>query len=117
MNDDASVAVLAAFVVFSRIGACLLLMPGFSSPRVPVQVRLYIAVAVSLALTPLQFDIVRPLLADGQPLHLLRLMGSEMFTGAAIGIAAGSSCGKLARSARPRVTTPETPNPSPSARS
>ncbi len=86
MSDTASVSVLAAFVVFSRIGACLLVMPGFSSPRIPVQVRLYIAVAVSLALTPLQFDIIRPMLSDGQPLHLLRLMGSEMFTGAAIGL-------------------------------
>ena len=82
----ASLWVLTAFVVFSRIGACLLVMPGFSSPRIPVQVRLFIAVAVSLALTPLQIDFVRPLLADGAPVHLLRLMGSEMFIGAAIGL-------------------------------
>ena len=86
MNGSAPLAVLTAFVVFSRIGACLLVMPGFSSPRVPVQVRLFIAVAVSLALTPLQLDIVRPLLSDGEPLHLLRLMGSELFIGAAIGM-------------------------------
>lgn len=86
MNDPASVSVLAAFVVFSRIGACLLLMPGFSSPRIPVQVRLFIAIAVSLALTPLQLDVLRPLLDDGEPVHLLRLMGSELFTGAAIGL-------------------------------
>ena len=86
MNDAASLSLLTAFVVFSRIGACLLVMPGFSSPRIPVQVRLFIAVAVSLALTPLQLDIVRPLLVDGAPIHLLRLMGSEMFIGAAIGL-------------------------------
>ena len=86
MNDGASASVLAAFVVFSRIGACLLLMPGFSSPRIPVQVRLFIAVAVALALTPLQIDAIRPLVADGQPVHLLRVMGSELFVGAAIGL-------------------------------
>ncbi len=86
VNDDASVSVLAAFVVFSRIGACLLLMPGFSSPRIPVQVRLFIAVAVALALTPLQIDAIRPIIADGEPLHLLHLMGSELFIGAAIGL-------------------------------
>lgn len=87
MNPDAaSLSVLTAFVVFSRIGACLLVMPGFSSPRIPVQVRLFIAVAVSLALTPLQIDIVRPLLADGTPIHLLRLMASELFIGATIGV-------------------------------
>ena len=86
MNDSASVPVLAAFVVFSRIGACLLLMPGFSSPRIPVQVRLFIAVAVALALTPLQIDAIRPIVADGQPVHLLHLMGSELLIGAAIGL-------------------------------
>lgn len=86
MNEAASLSVLTAFVVFSRIGACLLIMPGFSSPRIPVQVRLFIAVAVSLALVPLQIDVVRPLLRDGTPVHLLRLMASELFIGVAIGL-------------------------------
>ena len=86
MNGAASDAVLAAFVVFSRIGACLLVMPGFSSPRVPVQVRLFIALAVSLALTPLQFAAVRPLVDDGTPVRLLRVMGSELLVGGAIGL-------------------------------
>ena len=76
LNDAASTSVIAAFVVFSRIGACLMFMPGFSSPRVPVQVRLFIAIAVSLALTPLQLDLVRPLIAFGEPVTLLRLMVS-----------------------------------------
>ena len=31
--------VLHAFLIFCRIGACLMLMPGFSSPRVPVRFR------------------------------------------------------------------------------
>lgn len=86
MNDAASLSVLTAFVVFSRIGACLLVMPGFSSPRIPVQVRLFIAVAVSLALTPLQIDVVRPLLAEGSPVQLLGVMGSELIIGAGIGL-------------------------------
>ena len=86
LNDAASTSVIAAFVVFSRIGACLMFMPGFSSPRVPVQVRLFIAIAVSLALTPLQLDFVRPLIADGEPITLLRLMGSELLIGSAIGL-------------------------------
>ena len=88
MNQAASVTVLCAFVVFSRVGACLLVMPGFSSPRVPVQVRLFIALAVSLALLPLEFDTVRPLVADDAPVRLLRVMGSELLVGAAIGLLA-----------------------------
>lgn len=45
-------AVLIAFVLFCRIGGCLMLMPGFSSNRVPVNVRLFIAFSATLALTP-----------------------------------------------------------------
>ena len=36
-----------------------MLMPGFSSARVPVQVRLFIAVAVTLALAPLLLPVLR----------------------------------------------------------
>lgn len=86
MTEFASTTVLAAFVVFSRIGACLLLMPGFSSPRIPVQVRLFIAIALSLALTPLVLDELRPLIGEGAPLRFFRLMASELLTGAMIGL-------------------------------
>ena len=40
-------------MLFCRIGACLMLMPGFSSPQIPAQVRLFVALAVTLSLTPL----------------------------------------------------------------
>ena len=50
------------FLLFCRIGGCLMLMPGFSSARVPVQVRLFIAVAVTLALAPL----LEPVAARGR---------------------------------------------------
>ncbi|MBE7204149.1 MAG: flagellar type III secretion system protein FliR [Parafilimonas terrae] len=82
---EAPQAVLAAFVVFSRVGACLLLMPGFSSPRIPVQARLFIALALSLALTPLLLDTVLPLVRTANPTALLRLMVSEGLTGVTIG--------------------------------
>jgi hypothetical protein len=39
--------VIAAFLAFCRIGACFMLMPGLSSARVPVQVRLFVAVAAT----------------------------------------------------------------------
>jgi flagellar biosynthetic protein FliR len=84
--DLASTTVLAAFVVFSRIGCCLLLMPGFSSPRIPVQVRLFVAIALSLALTPLVIDELRRLIGVGEPLPYLRLMASELLIGATIGL-------------------------------
>ncbi len=45
--------ILGTFILFCRIGACLMLMPGFSSPQIPTQVRLFMALAVTLSLTPL----------------------------------------------------------------
>ena len=78
--------VLAAFVVFSRVGGCLMLMPGFSSSRIPAQVRLYIAIALSLALTPLLRDEVQGVLGSGAPTTLLRVIGMELLTGATIGL-------------------------------
>ena len=84
--EDAPLTVLAAFVAFSRIGACLLLMPGFSSPRVPVTVRLFLAIAVSLSLTALLIDELKPLVTGIAPVALLRLMGSELLIGATIGM-------------------------------
>ncbi|WP_298423426.1 flagellar biosynthetic protein FliR [Rhodoblastus sp.] len=44
--------IATVFVLFCRIGACLMLAPGFSSPRAPARVRLFIALVLTLALTP-----------------------------------------------------------------
>ncbi len=83
---DAPALVLVAFVVFSRIGGCLMLMPGLSSPRIPVQVRLFIALALSLALTPLLSDVLLPMVREAAPARLIRLMVSELLIGATIGL-------------------------------
>ncbi|MBS0242122.1 MAG: flagellar biosynthetic protein FliR, partial [Proteobacteria bacterium] len=47
------VRLIDMFLVFCRIGACLMLLPGFSSSHVPVRVRLFIAIAISLSIAPL----------------------------------------------------------------
>ena len=86
MNELPSVGILAAFTVFSRIGTCLMFMPGLSSPRIPVQARLFVAIALSLAITPLIYDVLRPALIGVDAAGLLRLMGSELLIGALIGL-------------------------------
>ena len=53
MTAEASHAVFTAFLVFCRVGACLMLLPGIGGRHLPVQVRLFLAVAISLAFTPL----------------------------------------------------------------
>ncbi len=46
-------SVFAAFLVFCRVGGCLMMVPGFSSPRLPVRIRLLMALGVALAVMPL----------------------------------------------------------------
>ena len=77
---------LATFILFCRIGACLMLMPGISSAHIPVQVRLFIAVAVTLALAPILLDEapLRSLSAD--PIPALRLIAVETAVGGLIGL-------------------------------
>ena len=43
-------SVLVTFIVFCRIGACLMFVPGYSSVNVPAQVRLFIALVTTLSL-------------------------------------------------------------------
>ena len=77
---------LATFLIFCRIGTCLMLMPGFSSPRVPVRVRLFLAVCVTLALAPLLVTNVQEATPRDAPIVVLGLVASEMLVGAIIGL-------------------------------
>ena len=78
--------VLTAFVVFCRIGGCLLVIPGFSSPRVPVRARLFVAIAIALALTPILLVAVQPTIKDAAPIVVLGLIVSESLKGVVIGL-------------------------------
>lgn len=80
--------VLTAFVVFCRIGGCLLVVPGFSSPRIPVRARLFVAIAIALALTPLLVGDVQPVVEAATPIDLLATILSESLKGVLIGLLA-----------------------------
>jgi flagellar biosynthetic protein FliR len=62
-------AVALVVLIFCRIGGCLMLMPGFSSPRIPVRARLFVALSLSLALSPLLVDAVRQGVTAGESLE------------------------------------------------
>jgi len=79
--------VIAAFIAFCRIGGCFLVMPGLSSVRVPVQVRLFVAVAATLALLMQMWDSILPFV-QARPDALLLLIISETLTGVLIGLVA-----------------------------
>jgi flagellar biosynthesis protein FliR len=80
-------AVIAAFLAFCRIGACFLVMPGLSSIRVPVQVRLFVALAATGGLLVLLWDQIYPF-ADRRPGVLVPRIASELLIGVLIGLLA-----------------------------
>jgi flagellar biosynthetic protein FliR len=79
---------LHTFIIFCRIGGCLMLMPGFSSPRVPARFRLFIAMGVTLALTPAVLPSVAAAVPEPHPAILLRVIVSETLIGTLIGLMA-----------------------------
>lgn len=78
--------ILATFLIFCRIGGCLMLMPGFSSPRVPMRVRLFLVVAITLSLAPLLAVSVEAATPRDSPLAVFGLIASETMVGALIGL-------------------------------
>ena len=74
--------IIEVVLLFSRVGACLMLAPGFSSPQIPMQVRLFVALAVTFAMTPLSLAQS----FDDSPLHFLRTFSVESSIGALIGL-------------------------------
>lgn len=77
---------LIVMLLFCRIGACLMLMPGLASPRVPVQVRLFIALGVTLAITPLLAPAVKASAGPLTATATLVLVASETAIGLLIGL-------------------------------
>lgn len=83
---QASGALLMTAVLFCRIGGCLMLMPGFSSPRIPPQVRLFVALAVTLVLAPVLVPKFQAAAPDLSANGVVRLLIVETLAGAAIGL-------------------------------
>jgi flagellar biosynthesis protein FliR len=83
-----SADMLAAFLVFCRVGSCFMVLPGMSSARVPPQVRLLTALAVSVAVSAFVAPKMQLLLANPSGLVLMRLIISETLIGTFFGLMA-----------------------------
>ena len=77
---------LAVFLIFCRVGGCLLIVPGFSSARVPPQVRLFIALAVTVAVAPILLEKFQGGLKGQAPATTLWWIVTETLTGLLIGL-------------------------------
>jgi flagellar biosynthetic protein FliR len=85
MIEDPQGLVLALLLVFCRIGGCIMVLPGFSTARVPVPFRLFVALTVSLAMLPMMWDTIYPKVAGGTPDYIL-MIGVETLTGTVLGL-------------------------------
>jgi flagellar biosynthetic protein FliR len=78
----------ALFLQFCRIGGCLLFAPGFSSARVPMQIRLFAVMGLTAALAPLlQEEMVKALARVPRDQHVYMIL-TELLIGSAIGLMA-----------------------------
>jgi flagellar biosynthetic protein FliR len=86
--ENLELQLFALFLLFCRIGGCLLFAPGFSSPRVPMNVRLFAAMALTASLSPYLLEEVtgglRRLAQEQHPYMIIW----ETLTGSAIGLMA-----------------------------
>jgi flagellar biosynthesis protein FliR len=87
MIEDPEGVVLALFAAFCRIGGCILVLPGFSTARLPTTIRVLLAVTVTIALLPVMWDLIYPRIRGTTPDYLL-LCVSESLIGIVLGMIA-----------------------------
>jgi len=88
MTGQLETELFSLFLLFCRIGGCCMMAPGLSSPRIPVHVRLFAALAVTAALAPLlQAEMSTAVGRAGESERPL-LIVSEVLIGTSIGMMA-----------------------------
>ena len=75
--------IFAAGLIFARVGAILMLMPGFGEPSIPPRIRLGFALMVALILGPILAPLL-PAMPD-RPLPMAGLVIGELIVGMMIG--------------------------------
>ena len=76
----------AAFLIFARIGAAMMLLPGFGEAYVLQRYRLLLALLIAALLTPVLGPSLPPLPAS--PARLVVMVGGEVMVGVFIGTVA-----------------------------
>lgn len=84
LNEILTLDIYRFFLIFTRLGAALLLMPGFSGQLVSSRIRLLLALALSLVLLPVVGTLYPPL--PRQVGSLVVLILGEAMVGAYMGV-------------------------------
>lgn len=88
MITDPQGTILALFLAFCRVGGCMMVLPGFSSARVPPLVRLFASLGLTMALLPMLWDIIYPKVSGGSQIAYITLILSESAIGVMYGMIA-----------------------------
>lgn len=75
--------IFVVFLVFARTGSALMLMPGFGETYVTPRIRLLLALAISMLVTPVVAGNIPPMPAA--PAALVLLLAGEIFIGLFLG--------------------------------
>lgn len=86
MIPEAPELVFAGGLVFARIGAILMLLPGFGEPSIPMRIRLSFALLVCVVVGPVIAPMLPPM--PERPLMLAGLVMGEVIVGLMIGAVA-----------------------------
>ena len=78
--------IFGVLLLFCRIGGALMLAPGVSNTQIPVQIRLFVAIGVTLALAPLL--LTSTFTDEPAPLAMAKLILGEALAGGLIGLLA-----------------------------
>lgn len=87
MITDPQGSVLAFILAFCRIGGCFLVLPGFSSARIPMNVRLFVTIAITLAVLPVLWSTIY-VRTTAPTAAYMGLIFSELFIGIMYGLIA-----------------------------
>lgn len=93
LNEFLALNIFGFFLIFSRVGTALMLLPGFSASYISPKVRLAFALAVCFALTSFLIPIMPPI--PPTPSELVLLVASEALIGVFLGIMARIVIGAL----------------------
>ena len=75
--------IFTVMLLFCRIGACLMIAPGLGNTQIPAQIRLFVALAVTLALAPALVGLAK--VVDLSAITMVRLVVFELLIGGLIG--------------------------------
>lgn len=80
--------ILVAFLVFCRVGACFMVLPGMSSARVSPQIRVLASLAIAVAVSSIVGIRIRDAVSDIDATTMMRLILSETIIGSFFGLIA-----------------------------